>query len=259
MATTNQIKAYIAWLAPLCQRFSKEYGYKICSPAIAQALQESLGKSSQPEGLSTLAYKYNNFYGLKAGSSWLKSGKPSISMKTGEEYTPGVITQISDYFRVFPDRAAGVEGYYQFLQYDRYKTVKPADTPSEYLNAIKASGYCTSSTYVKNCLKKIETYNLTQYDSGSGSSVTYDYQIGRTYSTLSDLYVRNTPAGDHLDLSDLTEDGRRNAFYDAKGAILRKRTRVTVKETADLDGALWVRIPSGWICARGKSGTTYIA
>ena len=55
-------------------------------------------------------------------------------------------------------------GYYDFLDMKRYAKVRLTNTPKEYMEAIKAVGYCTSSTYVKNCLSKIDKYNLTQYD-----------------------------------------------------------------------------------------------
>lgn len=161
MATDTQIRAIINRIAPYCQKYAEQYGYKVCSPAIAQALQESLGKY---DGLSLLAYKYHNLHGLKCGSAWLKAGKPSVSLKTGEEYRPGVITQITDYFRVFPTEADGIKGYYDFLNTKRYANLKNCVTPEQYMTEIKRAGYCTSTTYVQNCLAKIDRYNLTQYD-----------------------------------------------------------------------------------------------
>lgn len=163
MATSKQINEFIIRIAPVLQMEAKARGYKVVSPAIAQALQESLsGKSAS--GISQLAEKYHNYHGMKCGQYWLKQGKPSVSLKTGEEYKPGVITQISDYFRVFPDMETGLKGYYDFLDMKRYASVRNATTSEAYLQAIKASGYCTSSTYVKNCLDKIDKYDLKQYD-----------------------------------------------------------------------------------------------
>ncbi len=163
MATKAQINGFIGQIAPILQREAKARGYKVVSPAIAQALQESLsGKSTS--GISQLAEKYHNYHGMKCGQYWLSQGRPSISLKTGEEYKIGVITQITDYFRVFPDMESGLVGYYDFLEMKRYASVRSTATPEAYMQAIKSSGYCTSSTYIKNCLKKIETYNLTQYD-----------------------------------------------------------------------------------------------
>lgn len=163
MATVTQINNFIRQIAPILQREAKVRGYKVVSPAIAQALQESLSSKST-RGISLLAEKYHNYHGMKCGQYWLSQGKPSVSLKTGEEYKPGVITQITDYFRVFPDMESGLVGYYDFLDMKRYASVRNTDTPEAYLKAIKDSNYCTSSTYIKNCLSKISKYNLTQYD-----------------------------------------------------------------------------------------------
>lgn len=254
MATQKEIQSIINRTAPIVQKYAKQYGYKLCSPAIAQILQESLGKY---EGLSLLAYKYHNLHGLKCGNAWLKAGKPSVNMKTGEEYTPGKITTINDWFRVFSSEDEGIKGYYDFLEYPRYAACRNASTPLEYLQALKAAKYCTSSTYVNNCMQKIEKYNLTQYD---GEPVKPSYQIGKTYTLQKNMYVRTAPEGPNKPLSDLTDNAKAHAFEDENGAILRAGTRVTIKEIRPLDnGAIWLRIPSGWICGVGASGQIYVA
>jgi len=175
MATKTQINNFIQQIAPTLQKEAKDRGYKVVSPAIAQALQESLSGRSK-SGISLLAEKYHNYHGMKCGQYWLNQGNPSVSLKTGEEYKPGVITQITDYFRVYPDMVSGLKGYYDFLSMKRYASVKNASTPETYMQAIKSSGYCTSSTYIKNCLIKISQYNLTQYDgilTGSRAAVKF--------------------------------------------------------------------------------------
>lgn len=255
MATRAQIDNIICRTAPIVQKYAKQFGYKICSPAIAQILQESLGKY---DGLSLLAYKYHNLHGLKSGEAWLKAGKPSVNMKTGEEYTPGKISIINDWFRVFPNEDAGIKGYYEFLEYKRYAAVRSAATPLAYLQALKAANYCTSTTYVNNCMAKINKYNLTQYDGAAPPVVPILFEIGKTYTLQSNMYVRNEPKGRNLTFEELTEDGRAHAIQDDNGAVLRKGTRVTVKAIQKLDsGAIWLRIPSGWICGKGSSGALY--
>lgn len=164
MATQSRIVTFIEKIAPILQKEAKSRGYKVVSPAIAQALQESLSSKST-SGISQLAEKYHNYHGMKCGQYWLSQGKPSVSLKTGEEYKPGVITQITDYFRVFSNMESGLKGYYDFLDMKRYAAVRNTATPEAYMNAIKSAGYCTSSTYINNCLEKIDKYNLTQYDS----------------------------------------------------------------------------------------------
>lgn len=163
MATQAQILKFIGDITPILQREAKRRGYKVVSPAIAQALQESLSPKSK-SGLSQLAVKYHNYHGMKCGSYWLECGKPSVNMKTNEEYKVGTLTPITDFFRVYSDMESGLVGYYDFLDMKRYAKVRLTSTPKEYMEAIKAAGYCTSSTYIMNCLSKIGKYNLTRYD-----------------------------------------------------------------------------------------------
>lgn len=155
MATVKQIENFIKQIAPLIQKYAKQYGYKVSSPIIAQACLESA------YGTSSLAYKYHNYFGLKCGSYWI--GK-SVNLSTKEEYTTGTLTTIRDNFRVFDNMEDGVKGYFDFISMTRYKNLKTATTPKQYLEYIKADGYATSSTYVANNMALVDKYNLTKYD-----------------------------------------------------------------------------------------------
>jgi len=254
--TRNQI---IEKIAPIHQKYAGKFGIKICSTAIAQVLRESSGKY---DGFSLLAYKYHNYHGLKCGDDWLKAGKPSVNMKTGEEYVVGKITRINDWFRVFPDMDAGIKGYYEFIQYPRYRKAREASTPEEYINELVAAKYCTSSTYIRNSKKTgildlIDKYNLRQYDGGAITQTTpqaVQYVPGNVYTLQSDMYVRQSPNGTKIKFDSLTEDGKKNGKYDDEGnAILKKGTKVTCK---GMEGC-WMQIPSGWVCAY-NSKTVYI-
>lgn len=121
----------------------KKYGLPY-EAILAQAMLESgYGKSS-------LAYKYYNFFGMKAGSNW--DGE-TVVMGTSEEYTPGTTTNIEAAFRVYPSIEAGWEGYALFITNngnpERY--AKALDYPGDYvryLEEIKIAGYATDSEYV---------------------------------------------------------------------------------------------------------------
>lgn len=246
MATQAQIKAYIEMLAPLCQKYAKEYGFKVCSPAIAQAMQESLTKN----GLSGLATKYHNHHGLKCGSSWIKAGKPRVNLKTGEEYTVGKISSINDWFRVFSNDAEGIEGYFIFLQAKRYQNLKNVSDPFQYMALIKQDGYCTSSTYVQNCSDKIRKYDLQRFDEFKPINPYPTYKIGATYITTANLFVRCEPKGAKKNLSELSLNAKKNAYDDGEGhGILKKGTKVTCKALKVVGNQTWYQIPSGWICA----------
>lgn len=84
------------------------------------------------------------------------------------------------------------------------------------------------------------------------------YVVGRTYRTQVDhLHVRYSVWGQIKEYSQLTRDGMKHAYSDG---CLKKGTSVTVKEIKnDEDGATWVRIPSGWICAITAKGEDYLS
>lgn len=84
------------------------------------------------------------------------------------------------------------------------------------------------------------------------------YEIGRTYTTMVDhLHVRYSVWGQIKKYAQLTRDGMKHAYSDG---CLKKGTSVTVKEIKkDENGATWVRIPSGWICAITSKGDIYLS
>lgn len=149
-------KEFILTIAPIIKRVSEKRGYKFPSAIIAQACNESA------YGRSSLGKNYNNFFGMKCGSSW--KGK-SVNMKTKEEYTIGTLTEIMDNFRAYDTIEDGVNGYFDFINYDRYYNLKDATSSRNYLELIKADGYATSSKYVDNVYAVVETQNLLKWDS----------------------------------------------------------------------------------------------
>lgn len=84
------------------------------------------------------------------------------------------------------------------------------------------------------------------------------YSIGKTYTTRVDhLNVRYSVWGQIKGYAQLTADGMKHAYSDG---CLKKGTTVTVKDVKkDDDGATWVRIPSGWICAITEKGDIYLS
>lgn len=153
MSSSAQAKAFIQKIAPLIREEAKARGYKLCSPIISQAVIES------KYGESGLA-KYNNFFGLKCGTSWKGS---SVNMRTKEEYNSQLVS-IRDNFRTFPTFEAGVKGYFDFISTKRYANLKTAETPEEYLKRIKADGFATSSRYVQTNMDCIRKYDLEKWD-----------------------------------------------------------------------------------------------
>lgn len=154
--TSAQAKAFINQIAPLIVGEGKKRGYKVFSTVIAQAIIESASNTS------ILGYKYCNYFGLKCGSAWKGA---SVNLKTKEEYTVGVLTNIRDNFRAYFSMAEGVAGYYDFISTKRYSNLKTAETYVQYAERLKADGYATSSTYVNTLVSTVRKYDLAKYDS----------------------------------------------------------------------------------------------
>lgn len=85
------------------------------------------------------------------------------------------------------------------------------------------------------------------------------YKIGKVYTLQMNLYIRKEPNGRKLTLNEITENARQHAYKSSDGyAVLKKGTRVTCKA---IDGikSIWIKIPSGWVCAKSSDGKTYIS
>ena len=160
MALTNN--EFINQIAPIICKEAKARGYKFPSAIIAQACLES------NYGRSQLSAKYHNYNGMKCGSSWKGA---SVNMATKEEYTTGTLTQIRDNFRVFESMEAGVIGYFDFITMKRYTNLKEATSPLDFIEKLKADGWATSSTYVKNVYSVLTSNSLTKYDDYKDNSV----------------------------------------------------------------------------------------
>lgn len=259
--STSEANVFINRIGPLIKAEAEKRGYKVCSPVIAQACCES------NFGSSGLSAGYHNYFGLKCGSSW--KGK-SVNMKTNEEYKPGILTTIKDNFRVYDSMEDGVKGYFDFISSKRYSNLKSATTPQQYLEMIKADGYATASKYVSTNMNFINKYNLEKFD-GKNVEVTPPvveiptkpksdiYTVGKAYTLQSNMYIRTEPNGEKVKFNKITLNARLHAVQDSEGnAVLKKGTRVTCKEVAE-PGAIWMRIPSGWVCAKAASGKVFIS
>lgn len=148
-------RQFVIDIANYVRKYAPQYGIKVYSPVIAQAIHES------GWGESKLAAKYHNYFGLKCGTAW--KGK-SVNMKTQEEYSAGTMTTISANFRVYDSMDQGVKGYFEFIQLPRYSNLKGVTSPRKYLENIIADGYATGKSYVDHVMNLVNLYNLTQFD-----------------------------------------------------------------------------------------------
>lgn len=189
MPLKEKRQAFVEQIAALVKKYAGQYGIKVHSPIIAQAILES------GWGESGLA-KYHNYFGMKCGSKW--TGK-SVNMTTKEEYQPGTLTTIKDNFRAYDSMEEGVRGYFEFIQATRYQNLKGITDPKEYLQTIKNDGYATSSKYVENVFRVITENGLTKYDKEDNAMKTRQAVVDLAKSWLG----KNEADGSHKAIIDI--------------------------------------------------------
>lgn len=251
--TKKQID-FINMVAPIAVRQAAKHNNALFpSVTIAQAAHES------GWGTSAKMVKANALYGVKVGKSAWKFGTAwkGAAYKTGTtEYYDGVhATKITDWFRQYDSIEDATEDYMDMLCHcQRYKQALNRNTPAQSITAIVAGGYATGPEYASRIISIIQSCNLTIYDKqGYAPYPSAQWQIGQTYTTQQDLNVRKEPNGELLKMDDLTDNAKKNAFVGPNGnAILKRQTRVTVKDIQTVGSTVWLQIPSGWICGKNS-------
>ena len=237
--TESEAKKFIEYIAPIIRAEATKRGYAICSTAIAQAIVEGAA------GTSTLAKVYHNHFGMKVGTGW--TGQ-SVKLRTKEEYKKGVLTPVYSLFRVYPNDIEGISGYYDFLSYKRYENLKNAKDYRQYAEYIKKDGWATSSSYRDNLISKVEKYQLQKYD--NIEQVKPSYSVGKTYKTTANMKIRFEPDGDRVPFDQITENAKLHSFKNEDGfAVLKEGSKVTCRSVKEIDGNIWLEIPSGYIAA----------
>jgi len=130
--------------------------YKILpSLTIAQAILES------GYGRTQLAEECHNYFGMK----WVNGCNCGFkTYQTREQRADGTIYTINARFRKYDNVEDGIKGYYDFLQYDRYKNLKGVTDYKKVCNLIRQDGWATDINYTNKLIKLIEQYNLTKYN-----------------------------------------------------------------------------------------------
>ena len=108
---------------------------------------------------------------------------------------------------------------------------------------------------------KRESYGIQFYNKYAEKKEESGYIAGKTYTLRANMFVRDAPRGDKKKLTDMTTDGQKHAIKQEDGtAVLKKGTVVTCMEKNELsDGSIWIRIPSGWVCAKSVTGMAYVS
>ena len=134
------------------------------SITLAQGLLES------GYGLSELAVKGNNHFGIKCHNNWTGKKMYYDDDRKGE------------CFRVYPSPEQSYRDHSDFLRYrDRYKFLfdyKVTDYKS-WAHGLKKAGYATDPAYPKKLINLIETYELYEYDRKPASFVKSDRKAKR--------------------------------------------------------------------------------
>lgn len=230
MTKTEYIQKMYAILVPMCAKYGY---YNVAAGMIAQSLQEGWN--------SELARKYFNYWGMKGESKDWKG--PRVAMNNKAKTDPAV-------YRVYYSMEQGCEGYFQFLQYPRYKSLKNCATDIDYLNKIGPCGWNDNKGYGDRCIKHLSTVYAALAQTAPNNP---QWQIGQTYTTQQDLNIRKEPNGDIVPYYELTEDAKKHSFVSTSGnTVLKRGTRVTVKEIQSTGASTWLRIPSGWICGKNS-------
>lgn len=238
MAYTD--KTFLAVLKPYVLEDMKKTKI-LASLTAAQAFIES------NKGNSGLTQKANNLFGIKG-----EYNGQYVIMQTTEYYN-GVKTRVDAKFRKYPSWLESVADHSRlFNTSKRYENLRGCTDYKTACINVQNDGYATSPTYSKTLINTIEKYKLYEWDAevlGDTSLLKFHYTIGETYTTQQDLNIRKEPNGELVLYYDLTEDAKKHSFVNTNGnAVLKRGTRVTVKDMKSTGTCMWLRIPSGWIC-----------
>lgn len=242
---------FIPTIAPLVVSENQRRGNPLFSSVvIAQAICESAW------GQSKLMMKANAIFGIKAFSGW--KGKV-YNAKTQECYDGSTYTNITACFRAYNSLAESISDYFDLItKTERYRKACVSDSPLECITAIKNGGYATSPTYINTIMSIIKSNNLTKYDNMKIENKTQsDYIVGKTYTTKVDLNVREGAGTKYKkkDFDNLTFNAQQHAYK--RTGVLKKGTKVTCLDVIVNDNEIWIKIPSGYVCANYK-GKVYI-
>ena len=216
-------------LAPMCVK----YGYhNVAAGMIAQSIQEGWN--------SGLATKYFNYWGMKAGKGYKG---PTAAMNNKAKTDPAV-------YRIFTSMEQGCDGYFVFLSYPRYAALRNCITDEEYLDKIGPCGWNNNPGYGSRCKSHLKEVYVALTQAAPNNP---QWQIGQTYTTQQDLNIRKEPNGDIVPYYELTEDAKKHSFVSTSGnTVLKRGTRVTIKDIQNTETCIWLKIPSGWICGKNS-------
>ena len=141
------------------ERYVKKYAQMAVQEMIRSGVPASItlaqGMLESGNGLSKLATKGNNHFGIKCHKGW--EGK---SMRQDDDAR-------NECFRVYPSVADSYKDHSDFLRYrDRYKFLFDLERTDYkgWAYGLKKAGYATDPNYPAKLIKYIEDYNLSRFD-----------------------------------------------------------------------------------------------
>lgn len=153
---------FINKIASFVKQFAPQYGIKVYSPIIAQAILES-GMGTSDKVFKNGEWRHN-YFGLKWRDKRCAISNDYFEEWTAEQNSDGTYRNIVDRFCKFKSMQDCVIGYFQWTNISNYSNLKGVTEPEQYLINIKADEYASSLNYVQNLMNVIRDYNLTQYD-----------------------------------------------------------------------------------------------
>ena len=172
MASTQE--TFIATIGPIIQKYAKEFGYGVPSAIIAQGCLESgYGSGVYSDNRNKVRNPItgewrHNYFGLKYRPNRVNCHNGYFNSSGSEQNADGSYTPINTDWYKFATMDLGVKGYFQFIAAQGYAKARQQTDPENYLKALKDASYATSLDYVKNNMKVVSRYNLTQYDGDGG-------------------------------------------------------------------------------------------
>lgn len=221
--TDRERQLFIEKIAPYVIKYARVNGVLCPSAVIAQACLESgYGTSGKAA--------HHNYFGLKYRKDRLDCHSGFFKDGSEEEYQAGQLTHIEDYWYAFENMEKCVQGYFQFTSTSAYGAGRNQRDPEKYLQGIQKAPYATSKTYVRDVMRIVRGYNLTQYDvpgidvgkKGDAMAMVFNVHGGHN---------RKCP-GAHGVLDEVTEDRK---IKDRVIRLLREQGH-TVYDCTDDDG-----------------------
>ncbi|AKP68083.1 glycoside hydrolase family 73 protein [Companilactobacillus ginsenosidimutans] len=151
--------AFIKQVAPEAIKLGQQYGV-LPSITIGQAILES------DWGNSTLASKYNNYFGIKGTNP-----DNTVVLET-KEYTNGQWVTINGRFRSYTDFRESMKDHALLLvngttwNSSQYQQVISSKDYIEAAVSLQTDGYATDPGYTSKIIHVIQKYDLMKYDEG---------------------------------------------------------------------------------------------